>query len=215
MDMSPMTEQVTSARAVRVTPGLFVLRYVSSKAGLNAPYIRVTTPPGSGVDVISPGDGEPRLVSPGDGVVVRATRDALLNLAVTPSHANGSCDAELVLERVSTTMRVDESRGKHADAAILSTGEIELLAHVARRGDLTVKSGEWICGPQLPMAIEGVQIRWNGKPQGVDIVARATVNARGLRQLPEQPTGGFIGTRGKAAPITALTLALASGVNSS
>jgi hypothetical protein len=87
--------------------------------------------------------------------------------------------------------------------------EIEILAHIARRGDVVVPGGEWICGLDLPMAIEGLEIRWPGKPDGIDIVSRATVNARGHRTLPDQRTGAFLGTRGRAAPITTLSLSLA------
>lgn len=210
MDMSPLADSAISARTIRVTHGLFVLRYVSSKAGRNAPIVSVATPPGSGVDVIHPGEGEPRLVSPGDGVVVRATRDAFVNLTVRPCHINGSCDAELVLERVSTTLLQAEPLPAPEDVdrrgPAPSTDDIEILAHVARRGDVVAKPGQWICGPQLPMAIEGLEIRWTNKPRDFDILARATVNARGLRELPAQPIGSFLGTRGKAAPLTALTL---------
>jgi hypothetical protein len=162
--------------------------------------------------VISPGEDGAQLVSPGDGLVVRAARDSFINVSVTPSHQNGSCDAELVLERVSTSIRhsvplaAPEDFGRRD--AVPATDEIEILAHVARRGDVLVRAGEWICGPQLPMAIEGLEIRWKNRPAGLDIVARATINARGLRTLAEQSIGTFLGTRGRAAPITALTLAL-------
>lgn len=211
-DQTPIANQTNSARTIRVSQGLFVLRYASSKAGLNAPTVSVDTPPGSGVDVISPAEDGARLVSPGDGLVVRAARDSFINVGVTPSHRNGSCDAELVLERVSTSIRhavplaVPEDFSRRD--AIPATDEIEILAHVARRGDVLVQAGQWICGPQLPMAIEGLELRWKNRPQGVDIVSRATINARGLRTLAEQSIGSFLGTRGRAAPITALTLAL-------
>jgi hypothetical protein len=58
------------------------------------------------------------------------------------------------------------------------------------------------------MAIEGVEIRWPDRPHGVDIVCGATVNARGRQTLPDKSVGSFQGTRGRAAPITTLTLAL-------
>ena len=212
MDLSPLANQINSIRTIRVSQGLFVLRYVSSKAGLNAPTVSVATPAGSGVDVISPGEEGPRLVSPGDGLVVRAARDSFVNVSVTPSHHHGSCDAELVLERVSTTIRQAVPLSTPEDfsgrGSIPAFDEVEILAHVARRGDVLVRSGQWICGPQLPMAIEGLEIRWNNKPQGLDIISRATINAGGLRTLAEKPIGSFQGTRGRAAPITALTLSL-------
>src|ERR1700733_10561984 len=71
-DQSPIANQINSARTIRVSQGLFVLRYVSSKAGLNAPTVSVAAPPSSGVEVISPGGDGAQLVSPGDGLVIRA-----------------------------------------------------------------------------------------------------------------------------------------------
>jgi len=210
-DLSPMTDQIHSMRTIRVSQGLFVLRYVASKAGLNAPSLSVEARPGSGVNLISPNDELPaRLISPGDGMVVRATSDAFINVTVTPSHRNGSCDAELVLERVSTTLRPVSGQAPAVVAAPpRSAGEIDILAHVARRGDVLAKGGAWICGPDLPMAIEGIEIRWPNRPDGVELVGRATINARGvLRSLPEQSAGTFLGTRGKAAPIAGLSLML-------
>ena len=52
-DQTPIANQTNSARTIRVSQGLFVLRYASSKAGLNAPTVSVNTLPGSGVDVIA------------------------------------------------------------------------------------------------------------------------------------------------------------------
>ena len=211
-DQSPIANQINSTRTIRVSQGLFVLRYTSSKAGLNAPTVSVAAPATSGIEVISPGAEGARLVSPGDGLVIRAARDSFINVSVSPSHVHGSCDAELVLERVSTSIRhavpLAESQDFTGRDAVPVTDDIEILAHVARRGDLVVHAGQWICGPQLPMAIEGLEIRWKSRPQGLDIVSRATINARGLRTLPEQSIGSLLGTRGRAAPITALTLAL-------
>jgi hypothetical protein len=211
-DQSPFATHANPVRTVRISEGLFLLRYVSSKAGLNAPTVSVMAPVDPGIDVIAPADEGPRLVAPGDGLVVRATRGALLNLSVTPIQRNGSCDAELVLERVSTSIRQEmplpASDELARRVAASGTNQIEVLAHVARRGDIVVRSGEWICGPQLPMAIEGLEIRWANRRQDLDIISRATVNARGLRTLAEQPIGCFLGTRGRAAPITALTLNL-------
>lgn len=208
MDLSPLANQVNSLRTIRVGQGLFVLRYVSSKAGLGAPVVSVSAP-GADVAIISPTAGDARLVAPGDGLVVHAARDALINVMVTPLRPNGSCDAELVLERISTTIQSQPSADHGLrQSAFASAATIEILAHVARRGDVVVPAGEWICGPDLPMAIEGIEIRWPDRPQGLDIVCGATVNARGRQTLPDKHIGAFQGSRGRAAPITTLTLAL-------
>jgi hypothetical protein len=213
MFLSPIIESAESLRTIRVAQGLFVLRYVSSRAGLNSPVVAVSASSGSGVQVIGPSDENANLASPGDALVIKAARDSFITVSVTPSIPNGSRDAELVLERVSTSVRrlekaemmLDQPKAHVGSQAL---GDLEILAHVARRGDVLVRAGEWVCGPQVPMAIEGLELRWNNKPSGVDIVSRATVNARSHHELPEQPTGKFLGTRGRAAPITSLAMTL-------
>jgi hypothetical protein len=207
-DQSWLRESSNVMRTIRVSQGLFVLRYVTSKAGLNAPTLDVSAAPSSGVELIFPHDGAgSRLVTPGDAMVVRAARDSLISIAVKPSHRNGSCDAELVLERVSTTPR-DETRTLSpaaADSAAIE--DLRILAHVSRRGDIVVPAGQWICGPDLPMAIEGLEIRWPSRPAGIEIAAKAS-HQRGGAAVIEGGIDGFLGTRGKASPLTSLVLSL-------
>jgi hypothetical protein len=210
-DQSWVRESSNVMRTIRVSQGLFVLRYVTSKAGLNAPLLEVSAAASSGVELIFPhGGAGARLATPGDAMVVRAARDSLISIAVTPSHRHGSCDAELVLERVSTTLSnevavvaptVQEPRRPAA------VEDIRILAHVARRGDIIVPAGQWICGPDLPMAIEGLEIRWPSRPAGVEIIAKAS-HLRGGAGMIERGADGFLGTRGKASPLTSLVLSL-------
>jgi hypothetical protein len=154
--------------------------------------------------------GEDRLVSPGDAMVVRAARDSFISVEVIPSHRNGSRDAELALERVSTSLvqRPLLAAPKFLHDAKDGLVSLEVLAHVARRGDVVVGAGEWIGGPDFPMAIEGLEIRWAGRPQGVEVIASGTVDQRGARPLAGQPTGRFLGSRGRSSPLTSLTLSL-------
>lgn len=209
--MLPRTNSnpVDSVRTIRVTRGIFILRYVSSKGGLEAPLVSVETA-GPGVELLSPSDAGAHLVAPGDGLVVHAAQDSFINFSLNSLKPNGSRDAELVLERISTTVRQAERTKTNGNVHRVApeSREIEILAHVARRGDVIVPAGKWICGPELPMVIEGLEIRWPGKPDGIDILSRATINARGHHTLPGKRTGAFQGTRGRAAPITTLILSL-------
>jgi hypothetical protein len=194
-------------RTIRVGQGLFVLRYVSSKAGRGAPMLAVSAAPTSGVELIWPGaETGGYLVVPGDAMVVRASRDSFITIAVTPSEHNGSCEAELVLERVSAGQSPQRDGTSPVGSAALDG--IEILAHVARRGDVLVPAGRWICGPDVPMAIEGIEIRWPARPHGIDIVGRATSTARSAAPAEERRTGFFLGSRGRAAPLTSLALSL-------
>ena len=144
--------------------------------------------------------------APGEALVVRAARSGNLSVRMSASLPGGSNHAHLVLERISATapqaaLAVPRARPFATD--------IELLAHVARRGDVVSQGGEWICGPDLPMAIEGVEVRWPGKPHDIDIVVSGGHLVQGRnRSLQTVSSGVFFGSRGRAAPITSLSLAI-------
>jgi hypothetical protein len=204
------------SRPLRVPEGLFVLRYVSSPDGLDAPEIAVSVPHGSDIVVIDAADsfarhGEAILGMPGDGIVLRSRREGAVLITVMSSSGRGRKQAHVGLERITNAARPalgSQARGLAPSYDINPGDMLEIMAHVAHRGDVTVKAGDWICGPQFPMAIEGIAINWRGAPNGLDIVTSASLNQRGRTQLAPTPSGNFIGSRGRAAPLVGLTFAL-------
>ncbi|OYU48739.1 MAG: hypothetical protein CFE31_09870 [Rhizobiales bacterium PAR1] len=199
-------------RILRVSKGVSVFRYVSSQGGPNAPEVMVSAPAGSGLDIITVDrSANPVLRAPGDGVVVRAEYDTSLMVTIMPSASAGSRDAHFVFEQVTQSPSGSFAPAKppfRTEALTQPVSIPSVLAHIARRGDVLVPPGEWVCGPQLPMVIEGLQISWPDRPQGVDLVVGCVINAGGRRTVPAAMTGTFVGTRGKAAPIVGLTLSL-------
>lgn len=202
------------SRPLRVPEGLFVLRYVSSPDGLDAPEISVSVPHGSGITIIDASDsfsrrGETILGMPGDGVVLRSAREDAVLITVLSTGARGRRQAHVGLERITNAARPAIHGRGLAPALGANPGDgLEILAHVAHRGDVTVKAGDWICGPQFPMAIEGIALNWRNVPHGLDIVTSACLNQRGRTQLAPAPSGSFIGSRGRAAPLVGLSFAL-------
>lgn len=200
-------------RVMQVARGLFVLRYISSDGQGNAARIVVKPSAGSKVELITEDlSGVGIMSAPGEALVVRAIEPGSLDVSIG---AGGSAHrhAHLVFERVTATVvPVASSAGDSLFApavAAVRTPSIEILAHVARRGDVVVGSGEWISGPQFPLAIEGLQILWRDRPADVDLEIEAVHSVRGRRQsLGTVQAGAFIGTRGMAAPLTALSLSL-------
>ncbi len=207
---------MTDSRPLRVPEGLFVLRYVSSPDGLDAPEISVTVPPGGDIAVIDASDsyarrGETVLGMPGDAVVLKARREGAVLITVVSTGARGRRQAHVGLERITNAPRPAVGGMAHAAMPMAEAqldDRLEIMAHVANRGDVTVKAGQWICGPQFPMAIEGLTLNWRGAPAGVDIVTTASLNDRGRRQLAPCSSGTFVGSRGRAAPLVALSFAL-------
>lgn len=209
-------------RVQRLTRGLFILRYAASNPhGISpggpagAPTIRLAPQNPADVELIGWPDAAPNeLLGPGDGLVIRAYRDTTIAFEVVPAISGGSVDAELHLEPVSRlayggfTRRDDSAARNRAELHDVDTDKIEILAHVSRRGDVITPAGDWICGPEYPMAIEGLEIRWPGRPAGVDLVTHVSVSKNGIRNLPARSIGEFAGTRGRAAPITGVELSL-------
>lgn len=212
-EISAFGGSLTDTRTLRVGAGLFVLRYVGSSAGSQAPAVAISAPPGSNVDILSEkGANAAWLAKVGDAVVVRSDRESSILATIEPLRRGGSRDAEFVFERLHNGLRQPQVNGLASDERLGShsfrADDITILAHVARRGDLIIPAGDWVCGPQLPMAIEGFELRWRNRPAGVDLLAGATIKARELKTVSPLASGHFVGSRGKAAPLSGLTIAL-------
>lgn len=95
--------------------------------------------------------------------------------------------------------------GAHGAAANNGALPLRLEGHIERRGDLTVETGWWLGAPDSAARLEGFTIHWPGKPEGVDLAYSCQV--LGGRQ-PAAMSGNFIGTRRRAAGITAVTFGL-------
>ncbi len=202
-------------RVLGVPRGLHILRYVHSGAA-QPPVILITPSVNAGVDIISADPRQsPMLSQPGDALVLRGlSPQASINLHVQPATVMGSRDAELRLEPLlATAGPVAPARVQSPDLTTQgsrpwSVQALSVMAHVSRRGDVTAGLDEWICGPDLPMVIEGLQIDWPDAPRG--LVLRCTVESAmrpGIRSF-SGGFGEFVGSRRKAAPLIKIAMAL-------
>jgi hypothetical protein len=80
-------------------------------------------------------------------------------------------------------------------------GELQVLGHVARLGDVTVGADQWLGGPAAPTRIEGFLLRWPGKPADVELRYAATVAGQRPGEIGFVELGEFAGTRGRGRPI--------------
>jgi hypothetical protein len=197
--------------AMVVGRGLYLLRYVSAPADKSCPSIAVNQHPNNRdiTLIAAPGGSDTYLEAPGDCMVVRADAPGSLSLVAAADGLNTNIDAEIRLERIiGATQPERAAQRPAAKQAQLQDdpGTISILAHVSRRGDVIVEPGEWICGPDLPLPIEGVEIRWPQQPHGVEL-AYSAVSGR-IGQKRAASAGEFAGTRGRAAPLTGLEMSL-------
>jgi hypothetical protein len=194
-----------------VGAGLYILRYVSAKAAApRCPFVTVKIPPrnGRGISLISVPDGaHDSLAAPGDCIVVRAENSGALNLTVSTADPETSLDAEFRLERIVTVGEERTGDQKNARAQAIKLG-IEIVAHVSRQGDVSAGPGEWICGPDRPSPIEGIQIQWPNKPADVELEYTVAVSRANQKRVLGGVAGDFVGIRGKSTPIVSLDLAL-------
>jgi hypothetical protein len=146
------------------------------------------------------------LRGPGDYILVRVERSTRLEMVLTPHRAGGSLDAQFELELIAPPVTWREER-LLTDLSDESETAIDVLAHVARRGDVNVASGQWVCGPDAPAPIEGIEVRGPGRPPAVSL-AYSVIIGQARRSLPECMEGEFAGTRGQATPVVGLRIRL-------
>ncbi|NHZ64080.1 hypothetical protein [Massilia genomosp. 1] len=83
---------------------------------------------------------------------------------------------------------------------------ITLIGHVERDGDVIAAPGELLGDPRSLLRLEGFQVVWPDRPDGVDLAYNIVVEGGGA--LPMVKSGKFCGTRGEARRIIAVTFAL-------
>lgn len=93
-----------------------------------------------------------------------------------------------------------------ANAMNLSMPSIHLAGHIEMQGDVAMDVNGWLGNPNSSRRLEGFVINWANKPENVDLVYSTEV--RGMGRLAPVKTGGYAGTRQKAAAISSLNIAL-------
>ena len=208
-----------------VGEGSYLLRYVSAGAPNHPPVVRVKASPkdGKGVSLVPVTDDLGRgLRSPGDYMLVHAKRTGAIDLTVS-NRPNGSLEAEVRLERIAAVSDTRKKISGRAPAAAVTAApatapmrvaakypeaDVEFLAHVSHRGDVLLGHGEWICGPDCPMPIEGIEIRWLNMPAGVSLGYEVAAGVRRRERSREMQAGQFAGSRGEATPLVGIKLRL-------
>jgi hypothetical protein len=191
---------------VLLQPGLYILRH--PKTGL---------PPIS----ISRAAGKPEhngqiqaLYTPGtDGGVLRGGADAIVMQVL-------SAPVELLvtayLEKAGAAVPVikidkvglDGSNDVAAQAKAMEVPAkgISLVGHIERKGDVVAAHGNTLGDPKSELRVEGFQIEWPDKPEGLDLAYSARID--GMGATPTVSSGKFCGTRNAAKRIVEVTFAL-------
>ena len=200
------------------------MRYQFSAADSEHPLAAAAPAPGfeDVIQVLSePGSAEGQLEHPGSVALVRAADNGKLRIGVRRRSSNGSLDAAFKLESVGIssdrklaaveTSPIALRAPSPSQSAVASnpngSGGALFLAHVSRRGDVSVKPNEWAGGPDAPGRIEGLELLGPDK-EGFQVEAQ--VLSRGLEPTWSEwfGAGVFGGTRGRNQPLLGVRLRL-------
>jgi hypothetical protein len=207
-----------------VPRGLYILRYQSGAADSEHPVAAAAPAPGFEdiIQVISePGAAEGRLEQPGSVALVRAADDGKLRIGVRRRSSNGSLDAAFKLESVGMSLDRKLAAVETSAIALRATSPSQpavvrnpngsdgalFLAHVSRRGDVSVKPNEWAGGPDAPGRIEGLELLGIGK-EGFQVEAQVLSREIDPTWSEWFGAGVFGGTRGRNQPLLGVRLRL-------
>jgi hypothetical protein len=208
-------EERANVEIVSVAAGLSVLRYISAEDTATPPSVRVIPrSAGRRLDFITvPGEAEHVLRAPGAAIVLVAEAETELTVTIVQQPQSKSASVDLQLELLSGAMSSNLQEARRAvrqfKTRLPQPCKVAVLGHVARQGDVLVASGEWLGGPEFPIRIEGLEIRWPDMPGDLRLEYSVVIGGSStLRELPPCKVNEFAGSRGRAAPIVGLTLVL-------
>lgn len=190
---------------VLLRPGMYILRH--PKGGL--PPLSVSRAPGGPdstgkVELIATPRTHGTVLRDGSDCIVVHIMDAPVEFLVTAFLADETATVPaLRVDRIALDEAVPVSTGQTFEVA--ATG-ISLIGHIERIGNALAGVGQLLGDPQSGLRLEGFQIAWPDKPEGVDIAYSVAVE--GFGELPQVSTGAFCGSRGAAHRVTGLTLTL-------
>ena len=208
----PSETNAGQRKVVELNRGLFLVHYKSAEDTASPPQVKVSPAPGyeRQLQITTHPDSDPNtLWHPNTSLVVQANATATLHVEVLAAQPNGSRVAAVKIEPI--------SQGKATETAVLSAPtlpdlhSIRVLGHVAGLGDVIVAADQWIAGPSAPSRIEGIAIEW---PKQAGLQLRYAVKS-GAQAGKMTEAGGYVGTRGRAMPVTGLILELLGELSNS
>lgn len=210
--------EITSS-TVLLQPGMYILRH--PKQGMAALSIaRAPGAPGEGkMDTLgTPGTHGALLRDGSDCIVVHISEGPVSLLISAFLARQGDPVPTLRVDQIGLDLPASAAPAPvaaqvHAAAPAAAPAGIEvglhgitLIGHVEQHGDVLAAPGELLGDPASLLRLEGFQVVWPDRPDGVDLAYNIVVEGGGA--LPMVKSGKFCGTRGEARRIIAVTFAL-------
>jgi len=209
----------SETRIVALDPGMYIVRFNSIPAAGEGAILSIA-PSEDGVKVdffTSEGVRNNTLLNQSDIVVVRCAGGEG-NLLITSICRSG---AKTVGARIDTIAGAVNRPGAEvsglgyqsqrqgqlgAPSAAPSAVPLKLSGHIEYDGDVVAQPGQWLGDPNSRRRLEGFSLDWTERPEEVDLAYSCVIG--GLGRSPAVLSGGYCGSRQRAAPITAITVSL-------
>ncbi|HUR88855.1 MAG TPA: hypothetical protein VMZ74_07210 [Ramlibacter sp.] len=188
---------------ITLQPGMYIMRHPQtgmpalsiSRAAVNAKHngqIQALYTPGT--------DGS--LLRDGTDCIVMQVLNAPVDILVTAYlDKAGVAVPALKVDKI----RIDGDEAAPKAIEVPKKG-LTLIGHVERTGDVLAREGETLGNPANALRLEGFQLVWPDKPQGLDLTYTAKVEGAGPTKTVS--TGHFCGTRNAAKRLVGVTFAL-------
>ncbi|GBR43657.1 hypothetical protein [Neokomagataea thailandica] len=207
-----------SARLMVLDAGVFCIFHPpgqpdSGPSGL--PGVRISRAPATpaGLVNISTFDEDGWIGGSKGAALVRVLRGPAAVLVTTyqdPNHEVGAPQLQVVqLAGATEVASTPVAAEAPASSAAASTQELEISAHIQRRGDVGGVIGEWMGTPESQSWIEGFAVAPVGNIPATDIEYQAVLGKGWLSPWAEG--GQYCGSRGMALPILGLRVRLKNG----
>jgi hypothetical protein len=205
---------------VVLRPGMYILRH--PKNGL--PPLTVSRAAGSAVDsggrieMVATPNTHGAILRDGSDCIVVHVMDKPVEFLVTAYMAQqGAAVPSIKVDQISLDAAPAPVIQKPAEtgsaSSVNQSKQIEISAkgltvigHLEVNGDVVAAEGQYLGDPASNLRLEGFQVMWPDRPEGVDLVYGVALE--GVGQIPMVKTGKFCGRRAEARRITEVTFAL-------
>jgi hypothetical protein len=197
---------------VTLQPGMYILRH--PKTGL--PPISISRAAGKKEHngtihaLYTPGTDGSVLRDGGDCIVMQVLNAPVDLLVTAYLEKAGAAVPALKVDKIK--LEEDALMSARASQITIPPSGITLIGHVERVGDVVAADGQTLGKPESNLRLEGFQVMWPDKPEGVQLTYSARIEGAGT--TPTVGVGQFCGTRSAAKRLVGLTFTL-SGAKAS
>ena len=200
-----------------LSPGVYILRHPgNAMAPLSIGRAHGTAPDAGRIETMGTPGTHGALLRSGADCIVLQVLDAPVTLLVSAFlSSKGAAVPQLRCDRVGLEQAAPVSAPVPAVQAppapagtpiMIGPKGISLIGHIQAVGDVVANEGQQLGKAGEQLRIEGFQIMWPDRPEGVDLHYAITVE--GMGRSPAVGVGQFCGTRGQARRIVEATFAL-------